>query len=139
MPARLFQYEQPEIIGFGIVADGEVDVPHDAYIDLVVSDVSGNAFVGDEAVAIAKLPGLSGSESDEKRLALCLAQEGGIRFAAPVGRRIRGASARMGSRPRGFEPAWGVAQRNGPARFVAGPFGVASDAERAGFEPAVRV
>ncbi len=48
LPAWLFQYEQPEIIGFGIPADGEVDVPHDADIDLIVTDVGGNPILDDE-------------------------------------------------------------------------------------------
>lgn len=47
-PGWLFQYEQPEIIGFGIPADGEVDVPHDADIDLIVTDVGGNPILDDE-------------------------------------------------------------------------------------------
>jgi len=48
LPAWLFQYEQPEIIGFGIPADSEVDVPHDADIDLIVTDVGGNPILDDE-------------------------------------------------------------------------------------------
>lgn len=42
LPAWLFQYEQPEVIGYGVPAEGEVDVPHDADIDLTVTDAAGN-------------------------------------------------------------------------------------------------
>jgi len=41
LPAWLFQYEQPEVIGFGVPVDGEVDVPHDADIELTVTDAAG--------------------------------------------------------------------------------------------------
>ena len=41
LPAWLFRYEQPQTIGFGTPADGEVDVPHDADIDLIVTDAGG--------------------------------------------------------------------------------------------------
>jgi len=42
LPAWLFQYEQPEIIGYGVPVDGEVDVPHDSDIDLTVTDAAGH-------------------------------------------------------------------------------------------------
>jgi hypothetical protein len=48
LPAWLFQYEQPEVIGFGVPADGEVDVPHDADIDLTVTDAAGNPILDEQ-------------------------------------------------------------------------------------------
>jgi len=47
LPAWLFQYEQPEVIGFGVPADGEVDVPHDVDIDLTVTDAAGTPILDD--------------------------------------------------------------------------------------------
>jgi len=48
LPAWLFQYEQPEVIGFGVPADGEVDVPHDVDIDLTVTDAAGTPILDDQ-------------------------------------------------------------------------------------------
>jgi hypothetical protein len=47
-PAWLFQYEQPAVIGYGVPADGETDVPHDADIDLTVTDANGNPILDDQ-------------------------------------------------------------------------------------------